>query len=237
MCDDFEAQAPGALPGSPWRVSLSTSGASVTIDGTRAYSGARSVKVAVPAAAGYRSALLALESPTLPVKGNVVYGRMMFWLQAASTADVHWTFIDGYGRLPGETYHAVYRYGGQHPVSGGSQLMANYDTPDAYASVGIASDCWLHSGAKLVPVGRWACAEWRFDGAANAMRLWLDGQELTDLAVNGIGQGCVHQGVSFPWTAPTFERIDVGWESYQADDARTIWIDDLAVGTERIGCP
>ncbi len=162
----------------------------------------------------------------------------MFFLESAPTADVHWTFIDGVGLVPGTNYHAVYRYGGQlHVASGGSQLMANSETPDSYNSVGPSTDCWQHANGKVVPVGRWACVEWRFDGAANGMRLWLDGQELADLAVNGTGQGCVKQSASFPWTAPTFERIDVGWESYQADDARTIWIDDLAIGTERIGCP
>lgn len=195
------------------------------------------MKVAVPAASGYRSALLGLESPTLPVTGNVVYGRMMFFLESAPTSDVHWTFVDGYGLVPGKNYHAAYRYGGQHPVSGGSQLMANYDTPDSYSSIGPSSDCWQHASGRVVPVGRWACAEWRFDGAANGMRFWLDGQELTDLAVSGTGQGCVNQSATFPWTAPTFERIDVGWESYQADQARTLWIDDLAIGTQRIGCP
>jgi hypothetical protein len=29
----------------------------------------------------------------------------------------------------------------------------------------------------------------------------------------------------------------VGWESYQADAARTIWLDDVAIGRTRIGCP
>jgi hypothetical protein len=55
--------------------------------------------------------------------------------------------------------------------------------------------------------------------------------------MNGLGQGCVHQGKDYVWEAPTFERLDVGWESYQEDDARTIWIDDVAIGTEKLGCP
>lgn len=242
LCDDFEAYDPGGAPGGAW--SVSTNKGSVTMDTERAYSGSRAVKVTGDAAGGYRSAMMAIGDGLLPVAGNVIYGRMMFWLDSAPDTSVRWTFIDGVGPVPGQAYRATYRYGGQHPVteSGtfvGNQLMANYDTPDFYQNppVGPGSDCWLHADEKVVPVGAWACAEWQFDGQASKMRFWLDGVELPDLAMDGTGQGCVHQGASYPWTAPSFERISLGWESYQADGPRVIWIDDVAIGTERIGCP
>ena len=57
------------------------------------------------------------------------------------------------------------------------------------------------------------------------------------MTVTGSGQGCVNQPPNYPWTAPTFDRLDLGWESYQADDARTLWIDDVVVSTTPIGCP
>ena len=69
------------------------------------------------------------------------------------------------------------------------------------------------------------------------MRFWLDASPLTDLTMSGTGQGCVHQPATFTWLAPQFKRIDLGWESYQADAARTMWIDDVALGVERLGCP
>jgi len=229
-------------------VSLSNAqNSTITVETTRAFSGTHAVKVSVaeaPADKTYRSAMLAFQGSKLPVSGNALFGRMMFWLESSPTKDVHWTFIDGYGMVPGKNYHAFYRYGGQHPVTNGgtfagNQLMANYETPDTYQTppVGISSDCYLHANQKVVPVGKWACAEWSFDGTKNQMRFWLDGNELTDLAMNGTGQGCGAQSQDFVWTAPSFERIDVGWESYQADDARTMWIDDVAIGTERLGCP
>jgi hypothetical protein len=243
LCDDFEAYNPGGAPGGPWAVNQNKG--TVAVDTGKAHSGKRAVKVSADASGGYRSAMLVLKNaPFLPTKDGVVYGRMMFFLESAPTGTVHWTFIDGEGPVPGQGYHALYRYGGQHPITQnnmfvGSQLMANYDTPDSYQNppVGPSSDCWLHSDKKVVPVGAWTCAEWRFDTAANKMQFWLNGTELTDLAMNGTGQGCVHQDASFPWSAPSFERIDLGWESYQADDARVIWIDDVAIDTQRIGCP
>src|SRR6185436_7498849 len=99
-----------------------------------------------------------------PVPGNAYFGRMMFRLESAPEESVHWTFIQSGGVVPGQSYHALYRYGGQHPVTDGSgfvgnQLMANYDTPDSYSGNGPGSDCWLHADQTVVPVGRWACAE------------------------------------------------------------------------------
>ncbi len=55
--------------------------------------------------------------------------------------------------------------------------------------------------------------------------------------MTGTGQGCVNQTGPFLWSAPSFDRIDLGWESCQTDDARNLWIDDVAISTTKIGCP
>jgi len=242
LCDDFESYALGAAPGGKW--GNNQSGGTVAVDGTHVHSGAKAVKMSAATATGYRSVMLTLKSMSvLPVTGGVVYGRMWFWLDSAPTTSVHWTFVDGSGPVPGQSYSAVYRYGGQTPLTSGttflgSQLMANYDTPDSYntPAVGPSSDCWLHANTEVVPVTTWTCAEWMFDTTHNTMRFWQSGTELTDLAMTGTGQGCVHQPATFEWLAPTVEEIDVGWESYQADGARNMWIDDVGIGTQRLGC-
>jgi hypothetical protein len=76
-----------------------------------------------------------------------------------------------------------------------------------------------------------------FDTTHDTMRFWQNGVELTDLAMTGTGQGCTHQPATYEWLAPTVEQIALGWESYQADAARNIWIDDVAIGTQPIACP
>src|SRR6202142_2438327 len=211
---------------------------------TRSHSGARSVKVTAPAATGYRSVMLRIAGGgLLPVAGNSVYGRMMFWLDSSPTMTVHWTFVDGSGLVAGTAYHAVYRYGGQLPLTAadggflGSQLMASYDTTDSYTGVGPATDCFQHSKSRPVPVGAWTCIEWQFDGPNDTTRFWLNGAPVPDLTVSHTGAGCVSQPAGYEWASPTISQVDVGWESYQADDARTMWIDDVAFGTTRIGCP
>ena len=237
FCDDFESYTAGGAPGGKW--GKSENGGTIVVDAQRAHSGRNAVKASATAAAGYRSVMISLTDPSLlPVAGNHIFGRMMFYLDSSPTGNVHWTFLDGSGTTS-QGYHSTYRYGGQTPLANGNQLMANYDTPDSYQSppVGPSSDCWLHATTEVVPVAAWSCAEWEFDGPNNTMRFWLDTKPLTDLTMSGTGQGCVHQPATFPWLAPQFKRIDLGWESYQADGARTLWIDDVALGTERLGCP
>jgi hypothetical protein len=241
FCDDFEGYAAGPAPGGSWTSQLN--GGTVAVDTTQFRSGAKSVKFTTPARAGGKTAFLRLASPSVfPVTGNVFYGRMMFRLESAPTTSVHWTFIEAGGTVVGQTYHALYRYGGQLPVMQGaafigSQFIANYDTPDWYSGTGPGSDCWRHANRTVVPVGTWSCVEWRFDGPNNDMRMWLDDVALNDLTVTGAGQGCVNAPANYTWAAPTFDHLELGWDSSQTDTARTIWIDDVVVSRTQIGCP
>jgi len=243
FCDDFESYTAGNAPGAPWTRQVS-SGSTAAVDTAQARSGTKSVKFVAASGSGSKTAYIRLASTStktiFPVTPNVVYGRMMFRLEAAPTGDVHWTLLEGYGQVPGQSYHALYRYGGQHPVMNGStfvgsQLMANYETPDSYSGTGPKSDCWQHANKIVIPEGKWSCAEWQFDGPNNTMRFWLDGAAIDSLTVVGAGQGC--GTATAVWTAPTFDRFDLGWESYQQDTARTIWIDDVVVSKTKIGCP
>jgi hypothetical protein len=245
FCDDFESYTAGQAPTGNWTRAVS-SGSTAAIDTTQFRSGSKSVKFVAAAGTGSKNAYIRLASttakPIFPVTPNVIYGRMMFRLEAAPTGDVHWTFLQGSGLVPGQSYHALYRYGGQHPVMNGStfvgnQLMANYETPDSYGGTGPSTDCWKHASKVVVPAGNWSCAEWQFDGPNNTMRFWLDGVAVDSLTVMGTGEGCGHQTAGYTWTAPAFDRLDLGWESYQQDTARTIWIDDVVVSKTKIGCP
>jgi hypothetical protein len=244
FCDDFETPAANGPPATPWAVHRSGSG-TAAVDTMHHMSGTKSVKFVVPGQND--GAYIALRNaPVFPVSGNAFYGRMMLWLMDAPTAAVHWTIVEGSGLVPSQTYHSAYRLGGQHPITNGatfvgSQLMANYETPDSYSGNGPASDCWHHANKVVLPTGRFCCVEWQYDGPNNAMTQWLDGTEV--ISVRGMGNtsngdGCGNgQPATFPWTAPTFDTIRVGWDSYQADTTRTLWIDDVAISATRVGCP
>jgi hypothetical protein len=243
LCDDFESYPTGAPPGGKW--TNNQNGGTVAVDGTHVHSGTKAVKMAAGAATGYRSVMINASKNVLPAPGGVVYGRMWFWLDSppigtnpATPVNVHWTFIGGYGLVPGQTYHAVVRYGGQVPLTSSSQLMANYDTPDWYQTPPVPpqTDCWQHAKTEVVPLKTWTCAEWMFDTTSNTMRFWQNGMEFTDLAVMTNGQGCVNAMYTQGWLLPTVDTLGVGMESYQADAARNIWIDDVGIGTQQLGC-
>ena len=222
FCDDFEAYT--GTPGVPWTVTKNAQGG-VTIDGAQHVSGTKAVKFTTTGTMAYQQAYISI-GKIFPVAQNAFYGRMMIYTTQAPNDGVHWTMIQGEGPATGGITRADVRYGGQHQQS----LMANYD------SGGKASDCWQHSKTKM-PEGKWACMEWYFEGATNTQKFWLDGQAIDDLTVVGQGQGCVAHETGDKWIFPNFEHLYLGWESYQTDPAREVWIDDVALGTTQMGCP
>jgi hypothetical protein len=180
FCDDFEASATGANPSGAWAARLGAG--TLSVDESQHHSGNKSVKLSTEGGSGTKRALLRLLSNgVFPLPNNTLFGRLMFRLESAPETSVHWTLIQAGGLVEGQTYHALYRYGGQHPITAngafvGSQWMANYETPDSYSGTGPGSDCWHHANQTVIPVGQWSCVEWQFDGPNNAMNLWLDGE-------------------------------------------------------------
>ncbi len=226
ICEDFESYTD--KPAGPWKVD-NNSGTTVAIDTTKHVSGSKSVKFTTDGVNTYQRAYIGLMTPTFPITGNAFYGRMMLYLTKAPTDDsVHWTNIQAEGPVSAQgVTSAKVRYGGQQMQN----LMANYD------SDGKASDCWQHSATKI-PEGRWACMQWYFDGKSNTQKFWLDSQPIDDLTVMGTGQGCKNHDLNDTWYFPQdFTTAYVGWESYQKDDPREVWIDDFALGTAPIACP
>jgi hypothetical protein len=148
---------------------------------------------------------------------------------------VHWTFVQGEGRSRDDTFNSLYRYGGQHQQ--GLGLMANFETTPPKRS-----DCWQHSASRL-PVQRWVCVEWHFAVASNEMEFWLDGNELSDLRVldrgRGAESGCLGDDLKGQWLAPpAFQSLYLGWERYQEpENDQNLWIDEVVVSKQRVGCP
>ena len=235
FCDSFEDASVGSSPGNGWTVERRGEPV-IRVDGDQAYLGRQSVKIT---ASGRETAFLSLKGPPFfPLADNVMYGRLMMKLDAAPKKRVHWTIIEGRGTSPDGGHVIEYRYGGSKPIEKdgvytGSRLMANYETPE-----GPKTDCWHTAKDQTVmPTGRWACLAWMFDGRQHAMKFWLDGALLQDLTVEGVGQGCMHAPDDYPWQAPLFDQINLGWESYKEDEMRTLWIDDVAISDRPLTCP
>jgi hypothetical protein len=223
FCDDFESYNGAGAPKGPW--SVNTNGGAVVMDNSKSHSGTRSVHVSTDGQSSYRQAYMGMTSPFFP--RNEFYGRVWMFLNAVPTQTTHWTNISGEGAVAdaGSSVRAYVRYGGQYSPN----MMANYDTS------GAATDCWQHSMFAM-PTMRWACYEWHFKQNGNLMELWVDGQDIIAITVNGMGSGCINHDLGDQWLLPVFDTLRLGWEHYQTSDPIDLWIDDVALDGQRIGC-
>jgi hypothetical protein len=80
----------------------------------------------------------------------------------------------------------------------------------------------------VAPPSGWFCAEMFLDRAAETATLWIDGQE----AGSVVGNQGWHSGGTWP---PEFEQVRIGPMGLEGGTTTT-WIDDVAFGSERIGC-
>jgi hypothetical protein len=208
FCDDFEAYEPGAAPAGDWMVRLAKG--MLAVDGTRAFSGGRSVRLTHAGAPAVM--FMQLRTPLLPLPGGVVHGRLMYYLTKSPTGQyTHFEIVRGGGPLSG-TARAQLNTGAEN-----GKLFLNYEP----------GDCSKPFAAPF-PEKKWACYQFRFDLVKNEMWIAVDGQAASaPLMPTG---GC--------WRAPTVvDTLHIGWESYHGAQPVELWIDDVAVGDQPIPCP
>jgi hypothetical protein len=227
FCDDFESYDAGSPPGHPWTAGQNNG--SVRVTAAKGHLSEKSVYVTTnDGGASYKQAYFSLTAPFFPK--SEFYGRVWLYLTAVPTQTTHWTNIQGEGFLSDAGtdagfVRATVRYGGQYSP----RIMANYDSTE------LASDCWQHSMTGM-PTGRWSCFEWHYKEDGNLMELWVDSTPLTDVTVMGMGQGCINHGLNDKWILPVFDTLRLGWEHYQVSDPIEMWMDDVALDTQRIHC-
>ena len=224
MCDSFEA----ADFAKTWTKKLKNGTVEISTD--HAFTGTHSAKFKTNAVAYQQAYLEASSAPLFPLATNILYGRMMVWLDTPAANKVHWTMISGDGPVAGKPNikTAFYRYGGQ--PQNGDDLLGNYDTD------GASTDCWQHSKTKM-PIGKWTCFAWKLDGVSQELHIAMNGTPVADLDVIKKGQGCLGNDLGGQWLAPTFKSTTIGWESYQQDVGHTMYIDDVILDTAPVDCP
>lgn len=212
LCDGFES---GTIDSQLWTRVL-TAGATVSVDKVHAARGSYALHIHTSNAASTTAYLK--ETRTFPVSQNSFYGRA-FVFQAGPLAEYNWNYFSASGN------NATYNLGGTtHPfgsATGTRVVRFNYQPMD-----------WPSNSQTAAPVNRWACWEWWYQGGTNTLRAWLDGHELTDMAVNG-------GTADGTWSAPNpFTSLAIGFHHAHPDVAPAfdVWIDEVAVDTNRIGC-
>jgi hypothetical protein len=76
-------------------------------------------------------------------------------------------------------------------------------------------------GAKLA-VNDWSCVEVFFDPPNSTINVWLNDMPIPDLGRTD-------------WQQAAFDVVRFGFERYAGPDAE-IWYDDIAIGTQQLGC-
>jgi hypothetical protein len=178
-----------------------------------------------------------------------MYGRMMINLSSQNSNGGDFTFIqaDGGPRTgSGAPAGTSVMYRGR--VDGGNDhFMGNYETwldNNGDNQNEWSTDCWKHPSTPtpqnyLIPKDQWACVQWHFDASANTLKFWLNKNELTQIQVVNMGDGCVANSQNGAWTGPqAFQNIRLGVEQYHGNSRpRTMYIDDIAIDDRVVSCP
>jgi len=238
VCEDFEAMDKGPVPRGEWTTIIGgdePEGVSLVVDDTRANSGTKSVKISVPGVDGAIAWLSRKDQEILGAEGGF-YARMMFYLPETPTGGnaLHFAFmqLSGFHRFGGNQGLLLHSIGG-NPGRMRNLLLWPYNPLQMKLM-----DCFNDSGTQM-PTGRWACLEWHVDAENDSIDVWLDGEQQAGNTwqTRPDGGRCVDDQLEGKWEVPKVQLLRFGWQHYHQINATTVWMDDLAMDNERIGCP
>ena len=254
ICDDFEKYADGTTNLAPDWITYTYSGA-VRVDATKPRGGNRSLHVTTQQGMR-RYADIVRETRGQELMPRKHYGRLMLWITTMPQGPQHWNINISSGPVVGFPDEiAKYAEGGMY-----GKLMSNYAQRERAMANGMYllrgggpengdaaadSDCAVAAPAQTIATRKWVCWEWLYDGTADSAFLWLDGQPQTEIDAVGSGKQCQGPGfngrpmmANYRWEAPrVWDKVIIGYEQYQDMPAQEVWIDDVVIGSERVGCP
>jgi polysaccharide lyase-like protein len=212
FCDTFESAT--ATPAAPWSTSIIGSG-TVSVDSTTpAHSGTKSIHVA-DGDGDYDTLLVLHDASVLPAPAGRFYFRAFIRLGAPMSAG-HNTFILGdVFASPGQ---------GNNLRLGEDYQMLMYtvmgDAHGALSNANYYNDGML-PGVQFSPQ-TWTCLEVLLDSKKPEIDVWVEGSEIPDL-----------HHTDYP--LDDYDDLKFGFEKY-AGPALDVWYDDIAIGTQPIGC-
>ena len=228
LCDDFEGAAPGTAD-SPWTIEVANTNpdqathGKVELSTDKPAHGTHSVHITIPEKAagdpaGGSPALIS-ETKTFPALKDELWGRMLvFYKPTTQMPGSHWVNVATQRAVPNDNQQL--RFGG----GAGAKLNANELPSDTTAT-----------SATLLAANKWLCFQWHVQsGAASSMHFYVDGSELTDIAVQA-GKGPGDNAVK--WQSVPFAKLLLGWQYWNDAYGGQLWLDDVAIGSARMPCP
>ncbi len=215
FCDDFESGTVGMAPAAPWASSVIGGDATtdiVAVDDTagHAHSGSKAVHVH---GVDYQTFLSYHDTTVLPQAGKF-FVRAFVRFDLAMTAG-HNTFVLA------DTFAAP-NAGNAWRVGEQNQMLMMTVSGDAHGW--LSNQNYYTDGKPGVQfaAGAYTCLELMSDAPNQELEVWVDGTIVPDLHIMGIAQD-------------KYDFLHFGFEKY-AGPTSDFWFDDIAIGTQQIGC-
>jgi hypothetical protein len=217
LCDGFED---AAIDTALWTVEKGSNTVEIVSD--QSARGAQSVHLHVQNNFAYLK-----NTSIFPVTNNDYFGRMFIRVARFSTVDwAHWTVGEAEGTGDGSKI----RVGGQYKTD------AEANRWGVGSDGGPTGDWTTHDtdeGPTEPPTSTWVCLEWEHKGSTNETHFYVDDVLHPSLSTTATEHG----GASADYVLPNVTSFWFGWWQYQADpEAFDVWIDELVLDDERIGC-
>ncbi|HSH93361.1 MAG TPA: hypothetical protein VK968_04395, partial [Roseimicrobium sp.] len=227
VSDDLESTAVGEIP-----KGFTKTGA-IAVNDDMAHSGKHSLKIQ-PAVKGGR--YISLAQDKVAALGGEHWGRFYMKVKTPTplplvpegkkSASIHTTLVAGKCTSPLANDPVEVRLAGMSiNGTGGYKYLYNVQTK-------LRGEFGRNAKQANKFTDAWTLVEWHADAATQTYQFFINGQEVTDIAVhNGAGK---FEKSEIP---SKFDTLSIGWTNYQAatGEGFTIWIDDIAVGKKRLG--
>jgi hypothetical protein len=125
--------------------------------------------------------------------------------------------------------------GGKDLRMGGQNKALQWNRESDDATLPVQSPAGVALSMPL-PVNQWECVEFDVNETKGTMSTWLNGIQVQGLHLDNVPTPDVDaQWLNRPNWRPALADLRLGWESYAGDD-NTLWFDDVAIGSQQIGC-
>jgi hypothetical protein len=237
LCADFETDTVGSAPNpSLWQLQTGCGNPSttntITVDSSQAHSGTKSVKVVADGTSTCGPTFY--NSGIIGSLGANVYGR--FFVRFS---------------VPQPMEHSAFMALGFQPDGG---LTTNYNADNLEMTSQYGIFVWNLSDTTLpdmapgtsAPANTWLCFEFHTSGTGD-LDTWLSsdggaqGDPVPSMTYDP-GTTAMQSGVNDHWASGTgkpspfeFTNVSFGWVTF-GGGAATVWFDDIALSSTRIGC-
>jgi hypothetical protein len=234
-CDDFEA---GSIDPAKWRtVAATMGGAEPALDSSKGHESTSSVRFEMANGVGR---FLTSVTP-FPSAGQLYVRAYVSFASATKDMTGHGAFIIG---STGDSNTNELRFGASRDGCSAPNFLLDLNHIPTDTTIcssgqitgGNPADAIDPDGVTL-EANTWYCVETFWDDAVGEFRLWIDDTEVETLHATAnawcpIGKTC--SAPPNPWPID-FNLVKFGVQNYNGSSG-TVWYDDVAFATQRIGC-